>query len=70
MVSFAVGTADGVVAGFAGRGPFLRGPGHMLVGPHDRGVDRDGSVEILVRVGPGHQSGENPLPRTVDGPHP
>lgn len=51
-------------------GALFAGPGCVLVSPHNRGVHRHGPVEVLVRVGPGHQGGENPLPRAVDGPHP
>lgn len=55
--------------GSPARAPFA-GSGRVLVGPHDRGVDRDGPVEVFVRVGLRHQSGEHPLPRAVGGPHP
>lgn len=51
-------------------GPLFTSPGRVLVGPHDRGVHRDGPAEILVRSGLCHQSGENPLPGAVHGPHP
>lgn len=49
--------------------PFA-GPGRVLVGADDRGVDGAGPVEVLVGVGLGHQRGEHPLPGAVDGPHP
>ncbi|CAL9669192.1 hypothetical protein SUDANB43_07362 [Streptomyces sp. enrichment culture] len=37
---------------------------HVVPG---RGAHRHGPVEVLVRVGLGHQGGEHPLPSAVGG---
>ncbi len=52
------------------QGPPFAGPCRVLVSQQDRGVDRHGPVQVLVRVGLGHQCGENSLPGAVDSPHP
>lgn len=40
----------------------------MLVGPHDRGIHRDRPAEVFVRVGLGHQRGEQPVPAGASEP--
>lgn len=51
-------------------GPLLTGPGGVLVGANDGGVDRDDPVEVAFGVGLGEQSGEDLLPGAVGGPRP
>jgi len=70
VVSPFAGPADGVVAWFTDRCPFLRAPAAVLVSAHDGGVHKHGPADIVVHVGLGHQGGEHPLPGAVDGPHP
>lgn len=43
-------------------GPFLAGPGGMLIGTDDGGVARDDPVGTTVGVGLGEQGGEHALP--------
>ncbi|KOV97932.1 hypothetical protein ADL02_06905 [Streptomyces sp. NRRL WC-3723] len=45
----------------------LTGPGGVLMGTDDGGVDRDDPVEVAVGVGPGQEGGEDPLPGAVGG---
>lgn len=46
------------------------GPGRLLMGPDDRGVDRDDPLQVALSIGLSEQGGEDLLPRPVDRPHP
>ncbi len=48
----------------------LTGPGGVLVGADDCGVDGDDPVQVAFGVGLGEQGGEDAVPCAVDRPHP
>lgn len=58
-MNFGGWSAAGPSKDTASRGPFLTGPGGVLMSPHDRGVDRRNSVEVALFVGLGERSGED-----------
>lgn len=47
----------------------LTGPGGVLVGTDDRGIDGGDPAQVLLSVGLGKQSDEHSLPRAVDRAH-
>ena len=51
-------------------GPLFAGPGGVLVGADDGGVDSDDPVQVALGVRLSEQGREHPLPCPVDGPVP
>lgn len=66
----AAGPSEGMICRLTGRGPLVTGSGGVLMGPEDRGVDRDDPVEVAFGVGLGDQGDEQAIPGTVGGPLP
>ncbi len=48
--------------------PLFHSPSRVLMGPADGGVHRDRPIHVVIRVGGGQDSGEDPFPGAVDSP--